>query len=461
MNKRLRIFLGLLTLSFSSLGLANNTPQTFTLPNGLTVVVKQDKRAPVVMSQVWYHVGSSDEPNGLTGISHMLEHMMFKGTPNNPGNTFMTTIADNGGQLNAMTTRDFTAYYEALAKDKLPLSFELEADRMANLSFENNDFDKERNVVREERRLRTENVPRSLTYERFQASAFIANPYHHPVVGWPDDIENYTNKDVENWYRQWYTPNNATVVVVGDVEPQTVYKLAQQYFGKIPSRPLPETKPHKAVEPLGTRRVAVERPAKLPFLLIGYNVPSLTTANDPSEAYTLEVISGILDGGDSARLQKELVRGKQVATEAGVGYDLYARYDDVFLLAGTPSQDHSVSQLQQALQEQIKRLQTQPVSDAELERVKTQVIANKIYAQDSIQTQAQLIGTAMSAGIGLEELDNYVANIQKVTPQQIQQVAKTFFTPTRLTIGTLDPLPIGDSTTPTRTTPQQGEHHGQ
>jgi zinc protease len=290
MGKQLYLVLITGLLAISSAWASDNTVHEYKLNNGLKLFVKEDHRAPVIVTEVWYKIGSSYEPNGLTGVSHALEHMMFKGTPKYPDGKLMRIIAENGGQQNAFTSYDFTAYYEELAKEKLPLSLKLEADRMRNLSLNKSDFDSEIKVVQEERKLRIDNSPRAKTYERFFATAHSAVPYNQPIIGWQTDLESMTVDNARDWYKTWYAPNNANLVVVGDVNPDEVYKLTEKYFGSLKPSILPEVKPHKSLEPVGTRKVEVNVPAELPMLLMGYNVPSIVTAEDKQDAYALEVL---------------------------------------------------------------------------------------------------------------------------------------------------------------------------
>ncbi|MGD8743526.1 MAG: pitrilysin family protein, partial [Granulosicoccaceae bacterium] len=363
----------------------------YRLDNGMQVIVKEDHRAPVVVSQVWYKVGSSYEHGGITGISHVLEHMMFKGTDKLGPNEFSQIISANGGRENAFTGRDYTAYFQRLHKDRLEISFKLEADRMRNLTLPDEEFKKEVQVVMEERRLRTEDKPTALTYERFNATAFQNSPYHHPVIGWMDDLQHLHNADLRAWYRKWYAPNNATLVVAGDVEAERVLKLAKKHFGPLKPSDLGELKPRKEIAPLGMRRITVKRPAEVPYLIMGYRVPVLRTAEQEWEAYALEVLAGVLDGGNSARLSREVVRGSQIAVSAGAGYGLYSRIDDQFLLDGSPAQGKTIEQVEAALRAQIQRLHDEPVSQAELERIKAQVVAGKVYELDSVFYQAMQI----------------------------------------------------------------------
>lgn len=421
---------------------AESKVHEFKLANGLKVLIKEDHRAPVVVSQVWYKVGSSYEHGGITGISHVLEHMMFKGTQKHPPGEFSRIIAEHGGRENAFTGRDYTAYFQSLEKSRLFISFELEADRMRNLLLPEEEFVKEKQVVLEERRMRTDDQPRAKTYEHFLATAHTNGPYKSPVIGWPSDIENLTIEDLKFWYRRWYAPNNAVLVVVGDVEPKSVLALAEKYFGPLPPSDLPTLKPRREVEQLGVRRMTVRLPAKLPYLVMGYKVPVLKEAEQEWEAYALEVLAGILDGGNSARLPSRLVRGKQIAASAGAGYDLYARLRSLFLLEATPAQDQSVNAMERALREEIRQLQQEPVTPEELERVKAQVLANAIYERDSMFYQAMQLGLLETVGLGWQRMDEYVERVNAVTAEQIQAVARKYLTEEHLTIARLEPLPI-------------------
>ena len=435
------------------LGLAFLTPayaadgqvSEFTLKNGLKIIVKEDHRAPVVISEVWYKVGASYEPDGISGISHAVEHMMFRGTKKYGPGVLKKIIADQGGDINAFTNYDYTGYYEVLAADKLPIAFKLEADRMHGLLLNKNLFSKELQVILEELRMRVLDNPQARTYERFAAVAHIANPYHRPVIGWPSDVEHLTAKDLRKWYHTWYAPNNAILVVVGDVKPQQVYKLAKRYFAKVRKKPIPKLKPQPELPPLGERTVTVKVPAKLPWLIMGYNVPTLKTVPEKWEAYALEVAASILAEGDSSRLSRDLIRGSQIAVEADAGYPLYSRLDDVFLLEGTPAPKHNIKELQAAFLSQVHELQTTLVGKEELDRIKAQVIADKIYAKDSIENQAQEIGSLETVGLSWRDAEQYVARVEAVTPEQIQIVAKKYLIPERLTIGILQPTKLGDN----------------
>ncbi len=427
---------------FSTAGLAAHgapSAHEFTLKNGLKLIVKEDHRAPVVVSQIWYKIGASYEHDGITGISHMLEHMMFKGTNKHPPGEFSRIINANGGSENAFTGRDYTAYFQSLEKSRLKISFELEADRMHNLTLPKDEFKKEHQVVMEERRLRTDDDPQALTDEQFNATAFLTGPYHHSVIGWMDDIKHLTDADVRAWYKKWYAPNNATLVVAGDVDPDKVHKLAEKYFGPVKARKIPELKPRADIEQQGLRRITVEAPAEVPYLIMGYKVPVVRTAKVSWEPYALDVLAGVLAGGDSARLPRDLIRGSQVAASADAGYDLYQRYNTVFELDGTPAQGHTVDELRQALEKEVKALREKPIAEDELDRIKAQVVAQKVYQRDSVFYQAMQIGMLATVGLDWRLADKYVDRIRAVTPQQVQQVARKYLTEERLTIANLVP----------------------
>ncbi len=410
------------------------------LANGLKVVIKEDHRAPVVTAQVWYKVGSSSEYGGVTGVSHVLEHMMFKGTPQVPKGKFSEILASVGARDNAFTGRDYTAYYQLLGVSNLATSFELESDRMAHLTLDEKEFVKELEVVKEERRLRTEDNPNALTYEQFNATAFVSSSYRYPIIGWMNDLDNMQVADLRSWYQQWYAPNNATLVVVGDVEPQAVFQLAEKFYGNIPAREINTKKPRLEPMQVGERRVEVKAIARLPYMIMGYKVPVLTTAQEKREAYALNVLAGILDGGRSSRLSKHLVREKEIAAHVGAGYDIYSARQSMFLFDGTPNADHDLAALEKAIESEINKLQTGLVTDRELKRVKAQVVASEIYQQDSVQRQAYLIGSLETVGLGWQTMNSYAENINKVTAQDVRDVARKYLIDEYKTVAVLTPL---------------------
>jgi len=428
----------LVSLSISTVS-AKTAVHEYDFENGLKLLVKEDHRAPVVVSQVWYKVGSSSEYNGITGVSHVLEHMMFKGTDKFKPGDFSKIIKENGGRDNAFTGRDYTAYFQLLEKSRLEVSFEMEADRMRNLTLPEEEFKKEIEVVKEERRMRTDDKPRSLTYEQFNAAAYDNNPYKNPIIGWMDDLDNMNVDDLRDWYQKWYAPNNATIVVAGDVDPDEVYELARKHFGPLKREEVATLKPRKERTQLGPRRVTVRAPAQVPYMLMGYKVPVLRTVEHDWEPYALEVLAGVLSGSGSSRLPKMLVRDQQIAVNADVGYNMHAKYDEMFLFDATPAQGQTVASVENAILEQIEIVKKEKVSDAELNRVKAQVIAGDVYEKDSVFYQAMVIGTLETAGLKWQMADEYLERIKAVTAEQVQQVAQKYFVDTHLTVAVLEP----------------------
>jgi zinc protease len=427
-------------LSLGSSHAANT--HRFTLNNGLKLIVRPVDR-PGLVAMIWYKVGSADEPGGITGISHALEHMMFKGTSHFAPNSYSKIIAENGGKDNAMTSTDFTAYFAKLSATQLPTFLKLEADRMTQLTLDKKEFLKEIKVVQEERRMRTENNPQALTYEKLMATSHVASPYHHPTVGWMDDLENMQIEDLKKWYRKWYTPNNATIVLVGNITPEKALSEVKTYFQSIKSQQLPPRKPQRVPPNIGKREIELTHAAKLPLIGLSFNVPSVVTANKKWLPYALDVLAGILNGGDSARLDKKLIRGRHIASQISISYDLYARYDSLFVLFAIPSDPSQVQALRQAILEEIKTLKTTLVSNVELRRIKNQVIAHKSFEKDSLFGQAMALGELEILGLGHKEMDNYFKKIEAVTAAEVQLAAKLLLTPERMTVATLMPASIG------------------
>lgn len=433
---------------------ANSAIKEFKLDNGLKLIVQEDRRSPVVVSQVWYRAGSLDEVNGKTGVAHVLEHMMFKGTKDVKAGQFSRMVAAAGGKENAFTSTDYTCYFQQLEKSHLPLSFKLEADRMVNLQISDEEFAKEIKVVMEERRWRTDDKPQSKVNEAFQGVLYRAHPYSRPVVGFMNDLENMTADDAREWYRNWYAPNNAIVVVVGDVKAEEVYKLAKQHFGKLKPKVLPVRKPQVEPAQIGERRVVVKAPAKLPYLLMGYHVPALNNPETDWEPYALEVLAGVLSGNPAARLNQRLVRESQLAVDASAGYDIMARgRQSVFALDATPSEGKTVAQIEAALLQQVEQIKETGVTVEELERVKAGVIAADVYKRDSMFYQGMQIGTIETIGFSWKILEDYPKKLRAVTPEQVQAVAKKYLLKDNLTIATLDPQPIDPNAKP------QGKPH--
>ncbi len=412
------------------------------LGNGLRVIVKEDHRAPTVVSMVWYKAGSMDEFNGTTGVAHVLEHMMFKGTKAVPSGEYSKLIAAAGGRENAFTSRDMTGYHVQVHKSQLPLAFRLEADRMANLILSKEEFAKEIRVVMEERRLRTDDQPQSLVYEQLMATALDSHPYRTPTVGWMSDLENMRVEDASEWYRRWYAPNNAIVVVVGDVEPKEVFALAGRYFGKLEPKALPERKPQDEPAQRGIRRVTVKAPAELPYLIMGYRAPVLRDPEQDWEPYALEMLAGVLDGNEAARLNSALVRGERIANTVDVGYDSTQRGPGMFLVSGIPSTARTVADLEQALRRELAKIVTDGVAEDELKRVKAQIVAAQVFQRDSMFFQARQIGSLEITGYSHKTIDLMIRKLQEVTAAQVQEVARKYLVDDCLTVAVLDPQPL-------------------
>ncbi len=426
-----------------------------TLANGMNIIVKEDHRSPVAVSMVWYRAGSMDEVSGTTGVAHMLEHMMFKGTNKVPVGEFSRAIGRAGGRENAFTSRDYTAYYEQLHKSRLPLALELEADRMVNLSFAEDEFAKELKVVMEERRSRTDDDPHSRLNEQLMATVYISHPYRSPVIGWMNDLQNMQLADARGWYNKWYAPNNATLVVAGDVEPEEVFKLAENFFGSIPARVLPERKVQIEPRQFGIKRITFKAPAELPYLVMAYHAPVLRDVESDWEPYALFVLNGVLDGSDASRLNRELVRNTRVANSANSSYDLINRGPGLFLLDAVPAEGKTVADVEAALREQIRVLVDQGVSDDELRRVKAQVTAAQVYARDSVYYQAMRIGMLQTVGLPYDSSDLQVKKLQEVTADQVREVARKYLVDDDLTVAVLDPQPLPGGMRP-RSNPEGG-----
>ena len=409
-----------------------------TLDNGLKVLVLPDDRAPVVTHQIWYKVGSADEPGGITGIAHMFEHMMFKGTENLGPGEFSEIIARLGGEENAFTGRDFTAYFQTLAADELETVMRWEADRMANPALDADEFAREKEVVKEEWRTRVRDNPNARLDQLLYATAFTSSGYHHPVIGWKTDIDAYTVEDLQRWYENHYAPNNATLIVVGDVDPEQVVALAREHYGQVDRRDLPPAKPRDEKAQHGIKRARLSIPAKLPHLSMGYKVPSLVTADEQKTAYALAVASGILAGDSGARLNNDLVRAGKLSS-ASAGYNLNARETTLFTLDATPREGQSLDEAEALLREQIERLKNEPVDEDELERIKAQVVASDVYERDSLFYQGMTLGMYETIGLDYRLADRFVEGIRAVTPADVQAVARTWLQDEALTVTTLEP----------------------
>ena len=416
----------------------------YNLENGLKLLVKEDRRAPVAVSQLWYRIGSSYEHDGITGISHALEHMMFQGTEKYPAGEFSRIVAENGGSENAFTGRDYTAYFQTLERSRLEVSFRLEADRMRNLLLSDREFEKEIEVVKEERRLRTEDNPVSYLYETALATAFQTSPYRHPIIGWMADLEAMRIENLRAWYDRWYAPNNAVLVVVGDVDHEAVHGLAQKHFGPVKGGEPAAAPEAPEVPQQGLKRVTVRRAAELPHLLMAYKTPALTAQTEASaswEPYALEVLAGVLDGGYSARLETRLVREQEVTASISASYDLTGRLDGLFVVQAVPARGKTVADAERAVREQLEDLKHGEISAAELARVKAQVVSNDVYERDSMFYQAMTLGVLETEGLPWRLVDEYVAQIQSIGAEQVRRVANRYFRDDGLTVAVLEPLP--------------------
>ncbi len=412
------------------------------LANGLKVIVKEDRRAPSVVQQLWYRAGSMDERSGTTGVAHVLEHMMFKGTSRFGPGEFSRRVSRVGGRENAFTGRDYTVYFQQVQRDSLALVMELEADRMTNLVLRPKDFASEIQVVMEERRLRTEDRPRSLTFEAMMAAAFTAHPYRWPIIGWMDDLASMTYRDAQQWYRQWYAPDNAVLIIVGDVDAKTVIRLAQRHYGPIRRRAVPQRRAQAEPAQRGIRRVVTKAPADAAYLILGYKVPVLRDLQRDWEAPALEVLAGVLSGNESARLNQALVRDSRVATDAGAGYEQLARGPGMFYLHGTVAPGRASVELETGFRDAVARIVTEGVTAKELERVKTQLAAREIYKRDSIFAQAMEMGQLENAGFSHRDIETILAKLREVTAEQVRAVASKYLVDDGLTVAALDPQPL-------------------
>ncbi len=424
-----------------------NAAQQFTLRNGMTLIVQTDRRAPTALHMVWLRAGAMDEVDGLSGVAHVLEHMMFKGSAKLPPGEFSRRVAALGGQENAFTSRDYTGYYQQIPSDKLAAVMQLEAERFAHNQWPDAEFAKEVEVVKEERRLRTEDKPRALLMEQLYATAFNASPYRRPIIGWMGDLESLTANDVRQFHRQWYVPANAAVVVVGDVDVQQVRQLAEKTYGRIPARAVPTRKPRPEPVQQGLRRVEVKAPAEQAYVALAFKAPALRHLENPTEtdrdALALIVLSALLSGYDGARLERALTQGPQrVADATYSGVDIMGRGPGLFVLMGIPVQGKTAAEVETALRAEITRIAQEGVNSAELERVKTQWMASTIYERDSLHSRAQDLGSSWVQGLPLDAEDRLVALLRTVTPAQVQAVAQRYFGDEQLTVATLIPQPL-------------------
>jgi zinc protease len=425
-------------LFFSGPALATGAdPHEYVLSNGMKVLLVEVPKAPVATVQVWYKVGSRNEVMGRAGLSHMLEHMMFKGTARYPKGSFSRLIRKNGGVDNAFTSQDFTAYFENLAADRVELALELEADRMQGLILDAAEFQTEREVVKEERRLRTEDDPQGALVEALFAQAYFSHPYHWPVIGWFADLDAMTLEDLQRHYDTYYSPNNATLLVVGDIKADALLPTIKQLFEPIPKGPFPKQQLPPEPEQRGERRFLLKREAQVPFVMMGFRVPNYSS----EDSYALDILESILSRGKSSRLYQSLVYEQKNALAVGAEYSLMQTDPSLFYFYALVSPGQKVEAVEDALHREIARLQNEPPSEIELQRAKNQVEAARVFEQDSNFRHAMLLGQAETVGAGWRHVDQFLDRIRAVTAKDVQRVAKQYLTPDNRTVGILVPLP--------------------
>lgn len=456
-------FTFLLSLTLLPAALAQVSPkaQQFTLANGMTLIVKPDRRAPTAVHMVWVRVGSMDEVDGETGIAHLLEHMMFKGTATVAPGEFSRQVAALGGLENAFTTKDYTGYYQQIPANRLENVMKLESDRFANNQWPEDEFKRELEVVKEERRMRTEDQPRSLFWEALSAEAFIASPYRRPVVGWMSDLDSMTPQEARAFFKRWYVPANAAVVIAGDVDVAQVKRLAEKYYGSIPARPVPARKPRTEPEQVGLRRMEFKAPADQSYIAMAFKVPQLTSLEstpDNDDALSLTVLAAVLDGYSGARLDRALTQGEnRVADSAGASNGMSGRGPQTFTLDGVPAKGRTPEQVEASLRAEVTRVAKDGVTEAELNRVKTQWVASEVYKRDSVMSQARELGSNWIEGFPLGADERLIERLRGITAAQVQSVAAKYFGDDQLTVGILRPQPLDPNRRPR--TPPPGSRH--
>ena len=438
--RRLAVLLVLFVVAVPALAADSPSPtagvQATTLENGLRVLLLEDHRSPIVTVQTWYRVGSRNEHRGATGIAHFLEHMMFKGTPNHGPREFARLVEQNGGQDNAFTSQDVTSYYVNLVADKLDLVLDLEADRMHNLLLDAKEIDSERQVVIEERRTRTEDDPEGFLAEEVSSIAFKAHPYSNPIIGWSEDLRRITPAEIRAFYKTYYNPNNAILVVVGDFKADEALGKIKARLGRVPRAPDPP--PVLAVEPPqnGERRVIVKKQAQLPVVHLAWHVPNQKS----DDAAALELLSTVLSGGRASRLYRHLVYEKRLALEAGGDYPYFSFDPGLFWFWATAMPGQTPETLEKVLLEEMEQLKQQPVTEEELTRAKNQIEAEFVFQQDSIHRRASLLARFETIG-GYKLGDSFISRIRAVTAADIQRVARTWFPTDKKNVGILLPQP--------------------
>lgn len=403
-----------------------------TLPNGLKVIIREDHRAPVAMTQIWYKVGSTDETGDELGLSHALEHMMFKGTSKVPGEELSRISGKFGGSTNAFTSNNYTGYYQLYPAQYVPLALELESDRMQNLQLRQQDFEPEMRVIMEERRQRTDDNPKALAYEKFRWMAYPTSPLRQPTIGHMKNLQGLKLDSLKHWYQKWYTPNNATLIIVGDVDPQKTMYEVRRYFGDMPRRPTPVRPDVSEFQHIGERQMDVTVPVQVPALYLAWNVESLQSASNPDEAYALALLQSVLDGGLSARFETRLIREQRILASVSCNYDLFNRGSSLFTITAIPEKGVTLEQARAAILAEVEKLKTDPITPAELDRVKTSYLAELVYSQDSIAGQAQLIGLLESADLSYKIMDTLPQKLNQLSVPYMQQIARQYLVPDNL-----------------------------
>jgi len=424
-----------LTPAMAHAGLFN--PETFTLDNGMEVVVIPDHRAPVVHHMVWYKVGAADEEPGKSGLAHMTEHLMFKGTPDVPAGDFSKIVRRHGGRDNAFTSRDYTGYFQTIARDRLPMVMEMEADRMLNLSYGDEHFLPERMVVLEERSSRVDNDPQSLLSEQMAALQYLNHPYGRPVIGWRHEIEELSLEDAMAFYRRHYAPNNAVLVVAGDITAEELRPLAEASYGTIEARPVPPRVWPQEPPQIAPRRVVLtDARVQRPSFVRSYLAPTVT-AGDSRHAVPLSLLSEILGGGSSGRLYDRLVRDAGIAVFAGTSYSSGARDQTGFLVYAAPSPDTDLDAVEAAVDVEIARIRDEGVTAEELERARTVLLAQAVYARDSLGTAARVFGQGLTAGQTVEQIEAWPDQVRAVTLEDVRAAAEAVLQAERSVTGLL------------------------
>ncbi len=452
-NKKqiLKCFLVSITLIYQSFALAEQSAEKYIherqLSNGLRVIVKEDHRSPTVAHMVWYKTGSVDEDVGVTGVAHVLEHMMFKGTKSIGPGEFSKRVAALGGRENAFTSNDYTAYFQQIEKSHLAKVMQLEADRMQNLELSEAEFKKEIQVIMEERRLRTDDKAPSLLYEQFLATALNAAPNRHPVIGWMNDLKNMTYRDARDWYDSWYTPKNAVLVIVGDVLPNEVFELAENIYGKVPPKELKARKLKLEPTQQGRRYFELNAPAENSIVMLGWKVPKIVNGQiDQLEPFAIDVLTGILDGNQNARFSRQLVNEKKIVSSVGTGYEGFLRGQSLLTISGVLLPGKTPEMFELEVKKILKDIAQNGVKPEELQRVKIAVMASQVYKKDSVFGQAMEIGSLEMNGISWQQIGVIDEKLQAITSEQVQAVVQKYIDDSQLTVGVLKPIAINKKT---------------